>query len=306
VFGGLRPEAIRNGAIRCRPLLDTSAPTKARSHIPLSSHFVSNEWLSLSVTRRTRPSRPASSRCPPITDASTHRRDCSQASACCIFFSISLPLPVELLILLSFRRSPPGSNGDLSLPAALLLDPLGLPPAASLFFLIPSLGCSCTFSLPGSVWSSTSSRGSTSSSIRSPPLLRPSNLPRPGFFPRPSSSPSSALRLGSEFNHSSYPPSQSLFLRVVSLSGSAPSPNCLLRSPSPHRPTPATSPPPPSVTSPPPSPVTSPRTRRMGSVSSPPLRRPPLSRLPPFHSLLARVCPFRTMPYLLRGPLCGF
>jgi hypothetical protein len=83
--------AIRNGAIRCRPPLDTGAPTKARSHIPLSSHFVSNEWLSLSVTRRTRPSRPASSRCPPIADVSTHRRDCSQASAWCSFFSIRSP-----------------------------------------------------------------------------------------------------------------------------------------------------------------------------------------------------------------------
>ena len=80
--------AIRNGAIRCRPPLDTGAPIKARSHIPLSSHFVSNEWLSFSVTRPTRPSRPASSRCPPIADASIHRRDCSQASACCSFFSI--------------------------------------------------------------------------------------------------------------------------------------------------------------------------------------------------------------------------
>jgi hypothetical protein len=113
-------------------------------------------------------------------------------------------------------------------------------------------------------------------------------LPRPGFFPRPSSSPPSALRLGSEFNHSSHSPSQPLLSRVVSLSGSAPGPTASRGLPSPHRPTPATSPPPPSVTSPPPSPVTSPRTRRMGSVSPLPLRRPPLSRLPPFQS--SRAC----------------
>jgi len=75
--------AIRNGARRCRTPLDTGAPTKARSHIPLSSHFVSNEWLSLSATGRTRPSRPASTRCPPIADASsTRRRVRDQVSAC--------------------------------------------------------------------------------------------------------------------------------------------------------------------------------------------------------------------------------
>jgi len=174
--------AIRNGARRCRTPLDTGAPTKARSHIPLSSHFVSNEWLSLSATGRTRPSRPASTRCPPIADASSTRRRVRDQASACRRSSFSLPLRAEFLILLSFRRSPPGLNGVLPLPAALLSDPLGLPPAASIFFLIPFLGCPCTFSLPGPVWSSTASRGS----IRlDPESAAPAalHLASPGFPP---------------------------------------------------------------------------------------------------------------------------
>ena len=76
--------AIRNGARRCRTPLDTGecAHQGAPTH-PFLTHFVSNEWLSLSATGRTRPSRPASTRCPPIADASSTRR-CArdQASAC--------------------------------------------------------------------------------------------------------------------------------------------------------------------------------------------------------------------------------
>jgi hypothetical protein len=102
--------AIRNGARRCRTPLDTGAPTKARSHIPLSSHFVSNEWLSLSATGRTRPSRPASTRCPPIADASsTRRRVRDQASACrrSSFFPPNAAHPPDRLVLLGERPLSP-------------------------------------------------------------------------------------------------------------------------------------------------------------------------------------------------------
>ena len=90
-LGGYGPKHTICNSQRRHPVPTT--PRHRRAHQgafthPLSSHFVSNEWLSFSVTRPTRPSRPASSRCPPIADASIHRRDCSQASACCSFFSI--------------------------------------------------------------------------------------------------------------------------------------------------------------------------------------------------------------------------
>ena len=73
----------------------------------------------------------------------------------------SLPLRVGLSHSdVRLRRSSPGSNGVPPLPAALLPAPLGLPPAAFIFFLVPFLGRSCTFSLHGLVLSSTVSSGS--------------------------------------------------------------------------------------------------------------------------------------------------